>query len=114
MSSFGSVGGAAGRPVLMSRSSSGEGVGVTGAAGGRSASVQGRRSGEIIQEEEEGDVDGGGRAGGDGIRNAADAGDGYVLNEDDDEDVEIVDTFSPLTGSAEVVAVIDADGKLTS
>ena len=50
-------------------------------AGRRSASVQGRKSGEIIEEEDE-----------DGIG---------------EEDVEIVETFSPITGNDEVIELFD-------
>ena len=55
-----------------------------GAGRRRSISVQGRKSGEIIEEEDE-----------DGI--------------EEDDDVEIVETFSPLTGNDEIVELFDED-----
>lgn len=63
----------------------GTGTVIGAGAGRRSISVQGRKSGEIIEEEDE-----------DGI-------------EDDDDDVEIVETFSPLTGNDEIVELFDED-----
>ena len=62
---------------------SGVGAGAAAGAGNRSVSVQGRQSGEIIQEEEEEEEEEG--------------------EEEEEEDVEIVDTFSPITGSDEVI-----------
>lgn len=53
-------------------------------AGSRSVSVQGRQSGEIIEEEDEDEADEG---------------------DEEEEDVEIVDAFSPITGNDEVVEI---------
>ena len=67
----------------------GTGTVIGAGAGRRSISVQGRKSGEIIEEEDE-----------DGIEEE---------EEDDDDDVEIVETFSPLTGNDEIVELFDED-----
>ena len=74
MSSYGP-----GRVGPGSAAAGGTGAGAGAGAGSRSVSVQGRQSGEIIEEEdeEEGDAE--------------------------EEDVEIVDTFSPITGNDEVI-----------
>lgn len=79
MSSYGS-----GRVGSGSAATGGSSAGAGTGAGSRSVSVQGRQSGEIIEEEDEDEADQG---------------------DEEEEDVEIVDAFSPITGNDEVVEI---------